>query len=546
MDKLKTGVKGLDAILEGGYPRGRPTLLKAGPGCGKTIFCQLFASQCVTAKHHVCFVSCDESPSMIIENMDKLGLQGSLAQEKGKLSLLDFRPSLDDIVVGDFEFKAILLRIQNNLKGKRPVLIVDSLHNLFMGLQSNKTELALLELCNWSRENGVTLLFTSAESSSPGDGHVFEEYATDCVIQIKQIVHTKLMTRFLRVVKYRGSSHGTNQYPFLIHNKGISIFPITATLFNPSPSRRRASTGIKALDDMLGGGYFNASSILISGTSGTAKSIISAQIAHAAMFQRHKVIYFTYEESLTDFMFNTKSVGIDLQSVVKKEQMILKSVRAVEKGLEEHLIEIFEAVEAVKPSLVIIDPITSLLDLGTSLEVKSFLVRFISYLKQSHVTTLFVELLKENTSVQSEVGILSLIDTAIKLEQKESNGELNRLIQVRKARGSKVSNQIKEFIITDKGCVIQSPYVGNGEIVLGSAKQQQMLIDKQHQLSTEKQLEVINAQLKRIEKNKPSALTSEEIQTEGLKYSLLDKKRLLEVKLKNMQAIQQMNEKLRE
>ncbi len=546
MRKISTGIKGLDIILKGGYPEGCPTLLKAGPGCGKTIFCQLFTNQSTIDHHNVCFVTCDEAPNIIVENMDKLGLQGTVALKNHTLRILDFRPSLADAIVGNFELKAILLRIQNNLTGQNPILIIDSLHNLLIGVDPKENDLTLLELFNWSRENKITLLCTSSDAFLFDREYLFEEYVTDCVILLKQTIRDKLMTRYLRIEKYRGSAHGTNEYPFLLNGNGISLFPITDSQLNNKDSKKRCSTGNPKLDSMLGGGYLEASSIMISGISGTAKSLMVSQISCAAVSNKKKVIYFTYEESYSDFLYNIKSAGINIANALKKHLFILKSIRAVEMGLEEHLINIFDAIDNECPDLVVIDPVTSMLDIGTALEVKSLLVRFVSNLKTRNITIFFIELLKDSKGLQHIIGISSLIDTWIKLDLKEANGEMNRSIQIKKSRGSANSKQIKEFVISNKGIEIQDPYIGGGEIVFGSTKKQKMLLDKQIRLSLQEQLYEINDQIKRLDRYKDKSISIEEIKNENLKFSLQEKKRDLEVKLKNIDAIEFINRQSRE
>lgn len=539
MEKLPTGIGGLDAILQGGYPLGHPTLLKGGPGSGKTIFCQLFAAQCLAAGWHVSFITCDEPPSMLIKNMDAYGFQASKAVDEDKLSMLDFCPNFSDQFVGEFELEAILLRVQTSFPGPKNILIIDSLQNLFMGLETENHTISLFKLLSWCREQNITLLCTGADNLGTGYDESFEEYASDCVILINQQVTEKLMTRYLRVLKYRGTGHGTNEYPFLLTQKGVSLFPITDVSLEKQQSSKRFSTGINKLDHMLGGGLIESSSIMISGSSGTAKSLISATISAKFSSDSIKTLHLSYEESAFKYIQNVKSIGIDLEPLVKNKSLFLKSTRSVELGLEEHLISIINLVDELQPGLLVIDPITSLLDMGTSTEVKSLLVRFISYLKNRNITLVLTELLKEENNYRSIIGLSSLADTWIKLKQVESNGEFNRTVSIMKSRGSKTSRQIKEFKITNDGIRIENPYLGAGGMVFGSEKDERKMLDEQKHALLNKQLDEINSQIAIINKDK-------NLEKVEFKFALLEKKNKIEMALKDLNAISVLNKKLRD
>lgn len=538
MKKISTGITGLDVILEGGYPLGKTTLLKGGPGTGKTIFCQLFINSCLLKNYHVSFIMSEESPENMMSSMDEYGFNTTEAIKNNKLSLLNFCPNFNDQIAGEFELDIVLLRTQQSLAPSNNILIIDSLQNLFVGLRTENHVRSLLSLFDWCREHDVTLLCTVSKTPIKESGGLFEEHASDCVITIDQKITEKLMTRYLRILKYRCSSHGTNEYPFLLTKAGVSIFPITDITLNRPQSNNRVLTGIKKLDSMLGGGFLETSSIMVSGSSGTAKSLISATFAASCASSNKKVIFLSYEESISEYTNNVQSAGIDLKSHIEKNTLLLKSSRSVNMGIEEHLISIINLVDEFQPEVLIIDPITSLLDMGSSLEVKSLLLRFISYLKNRHITILLTELLKEEKQYRSIIGLSSLVDTWIKLSQEVSNGELNRSLRVIKSRGTKTSNQIKEFIITDKGLNIEEPYIGSGGVLFGSEKEEKILINQQKHQSLQQELNEIEVQLKKIDTNDAANCR--------FKFDLIEKKNRINLDLSHIESINVLNKKIRE
>ncbi|MEO5344345.1 MAG: circadian clock protein KaiC [Gammaproteobacteria bacterium SHHR-1] len=478
-NKVSTGLKGLDQILDGGYPGAVPTLLKGSPGTGKTLFSLSFVNQRLLMGESVVLVTCDESPERLRLHMTELGF---LVQEPGeRLSILDFRPDVYETVVGAFDLAPILLRIANAIErsGARS-LVIDSLQNLLLGLAIKMPDRELLKIFDWLRAQGVTTLVTAAKSADERHKDVLEEYAVDCVIHLQQRVADHLMTRYLRVVKLRGSSHGTNEYPFSFHKSGISILPITASRLQGHEGASRLSSGLKTLDQMLGGeGYWQGSVLMISGRSGSGKSILAASLMHAALDQGLRGVYVTFEESEQDFIRNLGSVGLDLTAAIATQQLQLHAVRPVEKGMEEHLIGILDLLERVRPQILVLDPISSLVEMGSAQQVKMLLIRFVSHIKSMGVTLLVTELLPDGSRDYSELAISSLTDSWIRLRQVENNGELNRLINVVKSRGNASSNQVKEFLITGQGIHIEEPYVGEGMLLVGTAKAGQMQLDQE-------------------------------------------------------------------
>jgi circadian clock protein KaiC len=302
-----------------------------------------------------------------------------------------------------------------------------------------------------------------------------EEYAVNCVIHLSQNLEHNLMTRYLRVLKLRGSSHGSNNYPFSLTDRGVSLLPVTATRLDREAQKSRVSTGIPRIDDMLGGeGYIRGASLMISGRAGSGKTILAATIMNQVLEQGGKAIYVSFEESESELQTNLKSVGLDLAQHVDAGRLVVHSGRAIEKGLEDHLISIIELLEQVSPELLVLDPVSALIDMGSSKQVKMLMIRFISFIKGLGITLVLSELLPDTSEDFSDLAISSLVDTWFRLRQVESNGELNRLFNVVKARGSRTSNQVKEFTIGDHGISVEDPFIGEGELVVGSAKAARM------------------------------------------------------------------------
>jgi circadian clock protein KaiC len=474
MDKIKitSGLKGLDTILNGGYPIASPTLIKGGPGTGKTVYSLNFIQAQLQQGQSAVIATCDESPERLIDYMDKFGMEGEKSVSSGQLVILDFRPNLNETIIGEYDLSPILLRIMHAIEScGAKVLVIDSLQNLLLGLGITEPRKEVLELFDWIREQGVATLVTMSATQHNQQQSLLEEYAVDCVIHLDQVLDNQLMTRYLRVVKMRGSSHGSNSYPFSLTQSGVSLLPITATRLDSDVSVERASTGIPRIDSMLGGeGYFKGSSLMVSGRSGSGKTILACSMMNQVLQQGEKAILVSFEESGGDLQRNLQSVAIDLSGYIETGQLQIHSGRAIEMGLEDHLITTIDLVEKESPALLVLDPVSALMDMGSSRMVKMLMIRFISYIKALGTTLILTELLPDASDDYSELAISSLVDSWLKLRQVESNGELNRLINVVKSRGSKSSNQVKEFTIGDRGIMVEDPYIGEGELVVGSAK----------------------------------------------------------------------------
>ncbi len=500
-NKITSGLKGLDTILNGGYPIASPTLVKGGPGTGKTVFSLSFAHAQLQQGGAAVIATCDESPQRLVSYMDDFGMSGSRHLEEGRLLIRDFRPNLSETVVGEYDLSPILLRISSAIEtSDAKVLVIDSLQNLLAGIGKLEPRQEMLELFDWVRDKGVTTLVTTSGPESIGQTSLLEEYAVDCVIHLSQNLEYNLMTRYLRVLKMRGSSHGSNNYPFSLTDAGVSLLPITATRLEREVQAVRVSTGIARIDDMLGGeGYIKGASLMISGRAGSGKTILAATMMTQVLQQGGKAVYVSFEESESELKTNLKSVDLDLEQHTESGQLLIHSGRAIEKGLEDHLISIIDMIERESPDLLVLDPVSALIDMGSSKQVKMLMIRFISFVKGLGTTLVLTELLPDVSEDFSDLAISSLVDTWFRLRQVENNGELNRLFNVVKSRGSRTSNQVKEFTIGDDGIRVEDPYIGEGELVVGSAKAARMEQDREEEERRQYELEVLEHSLANLE-----------------------------------------------
>jgi circadian clock protein KaiC len=484
LPRCPTGIQGLDEITGGGLPRGRPTLVCGSAGCGKTLLAAEFLVRgAVQFDEPGVLIAFEETEQELAANVGSLGfdLPGLVRRKK---ILVDYvhveRSEVQE--TGEYDLEGLFVRLNHaidSIGAKRVVL--DTLEVLFASLP-NETALRaeLRRLFRWLKDKGVTAVITAERGTGSLTRHGLEEYVSDCVILLDHRVNDQIATRHMRVVKYRGALHGTNEFPFLIGEKGISVLPITSLALNHQVSTERIATGIPRLDAMLGGrGFFRGSSILLSGTSGTGKTIISANFAQAAGRRGERTLYFSFEESPNQITRNMQSIGLRLGPLMKGGLLRFHSQRPSLYGLEMHLATMFKEIAEFKPHVVVIDPITSLMDLGTSSEGKGMVTRLIDYLKAGQVTSLFTSLTPGGAVPQQTEAVLSsLMDSWLLLQDFEGNGERNRVLYVLKARGMKHSNQIREFLISDRGIDLVDAYIGPSGVLTGSARASQNSLEK--------------------------------------------------------------------
>lgn len=550
MTQIKTtsGIAGLDKVLSGGYLNNLPTLIKGGPGSGKTIISLFFIHEQIRANGAAILVTCDESPEQLLSHMDSFGLSGTELYRAGKLILLDFRPHVFDQISGEYELNTLLFRIvQARKRGFVQALVIDSLQDMLLGLAESKRDLELLKLFSWVREEKLTLLVTIADSTSLLNSQLIEEYAVDCVIYLQQHMHNNLMTRYLRVIKLRGASYGTNNYPFTIKDNGVSILPITDTRLNAQVSKNYLSTGIAHLDLMMAGkGYREFSTVMFTGRSGSAKTIFAASLMSAAIKAGKKGLYVSFEESPSDLIDNLKSVNIDFDYLVQSELLKIDSRRIVEMGMEEHIISIISLIDNFHINYIVLDPISAFLETCSHMEVKMLLIRFIALMKVKGVTLILTELIPDGAGEYSNLSISSMSDTWIRLRQIEHNGEFNRLINIIKSRGIKTSNQVKEFYITDEGITIEEPYIGDSQMLFGSAKKARVLLDEQQELSRKTEISSIEEQISALSNEFEAQKTILEAQFKHKHNELALKKKYVVNEVKQNQRTRDDNKRLRE
>src|ERR1041385_4674638 len=482
--KAPTGISGFDEVTGGGLPAGRPTLVGGGRGCGKTLFgVEFLVRGALQFGEPGVFVSFEEGADELAKNVASLGFDLREMERRKRLGVDQIRVERNEIEeTGEYDLEGLFVRLGHaidSIGAKRVVL--DTIEAIFSGFQNtNILRAELRRLFRWLKDKGVTAVITAEQGDGTLTRHGLEEYVSDCVILLDHRVRDQISTRRLRVVKYRGSSHGTNEYPFLIDEQGISVLPITSLGLEHKAASERVSTGIESLDQMLGGkGYYRGTSILISGTAGTGKTSIAAHFVDAACRRGERCIYFSSEESPAQVTRNLRSIGLDLEPWMKKGLLHFDATRPNFHGLEMHLLRVQKLIDQIKPSITVFDPLSGYLTLGDSLEVKSMLTRLLDSLKGRQVTSIFNTLLEgDHSELQSELGVSSLMDTWILLRNIEHNGERNRGLYILKARGIAHSNQIREFIFTDRGIELKDVYAGAEGVLTGSARAAQEAREK--------------------------------------------------------------------
>jgi len=488
LPKSPTGINGLDEITGGGLPAGRPTLVCGSAGCGKTLFgLEFLVRGALNYGEPGVFIAFEEKAEELAMNVASLGFDLAEMQAKKLLKVDHVHIDRSEIEeTGEYDLEGLFIRLNyaiDTIGAKRVVL--DTIETLFSGLKNEGILRAeLRRLFGWLKEKGVTAIITGERGDGALTRHGLEEYVSDCVILLDHRVANQISTRLLRIVKYRGSVHGTNEYPFLIDEEGISILPITSLLLDREGGTGRVSSGIQALDNMLGGkGFYQGSSILISGTAGTGKTSLAGIFAEAACRRKERVLYFAFEESPQQIIRNMNSIGVKLKKYVDSDLLRFQASRPTLNGLEMHLLTIHKEVKKFKPTTVIIDPITNLITIGIFSEVKSMLIRLIDFLQSEGITVMLTALtLNTMLNEQTDESVSSIVDSWIMVRDIESNGERNRGLYVMKSRGMKHSNQVREFVISDDGLNLVDVYLGPDGVLTGSAREAQQLQEQTGQV----------------------------------------------------------------
>jgi circadian clock protein KaiC len=487
--KCPTGIRGLDEITQGGLPQGRPTLVCGAAGCGKTLLAMEFIVRGARDFNEPgVFMAFEETGKELSENVASLGFNVPALIRRKKMAVDYVHIERSEIQeTGEFDLEGLFIRVGNAIDAigaKR--IVLDSLEALFAGLPNEAIVRAeLRRLFRWLKAKGVTAIITGEQGDKTLTRHGLEEYISDCVIFLDHRVNNQVATRRLRVVKYRGSAHGTNEYPALIDEHGLNVLPISSLGLNYPVSTAYVSTGIARLDTMLAGkGYYKGSSILVSGTAGAGKSSIAAAFADAVCRRGGRCLYWSSEESPEQIIRNMASIGIDLGRHVRKGLLRFHSIRPTLCGLEGHLVALHKMVAEFRPEAVVMDPITNLSAVGDDAEVKGMLTRVIDFLKTQGITTVFTSLTSGASALeQSEAGVSSLIDTWLLLNMVQSASERNRVLYLLKSRGMPHSNQMREFVLSDKGIDLVDVYVGPGAVYTGAARLSQEAHDQAETLA---------------------------------------------------------------
>jgi circadian clock protein KaiC len=501
--KSPTGIRGLDDVTQGGLPQGRPTLLCGSAGCGKTLFGMSFLyNGAVQYDEPGVFVAFEERPEDLIENV------GSLNYDIDKL-IAEKKIAIDHVEIertkiaeaGEYDLDGLFIRLGfaiDSIGAKR--VVVDTIEALFGGLENEQLlRSELRRLFEWLKAKGVTAIITGERGEGMLTRYGLEEYVADCVILLDNRVQDQLSTRRLRIVKYRGSAHGTNEYPFIIDEQGVTVMPITSSGLAHDASTERLPTGIPDLDQMLEGkGYFEGSSILVSGMAGSGKSTVAAHFVDATCASGRRCIYFAMEESPRQIIRNMRSIGIDLQKWDDKKLLRFSARRPSLFGLETHLATMYRDVADFEPDVVVIDPLSALLSAAATGDVHAMVLRLVDFLKSRSVTALFTNLgVVSGENAATEIQISSLMDVWLLLYNRESNGEHNGQLYLLKSRGMAHSNQVREFVLSSDGIKLRGAYVGPEGVLTGSARLAQEAKDRALAVVREQDMERRDREIER-------------------------------------------------
>ncbi|MGD0854300.1 MAG: circadian clock protein KaiC [Dehalococcoidia bacterium] len=498
--KTPTGIQGLDEITGGGLPKGRPTLVCGGAGSGKTMLAMTFlehgARKC---NEPGVFFSFEENESELATNFASLGYDLTDLIKQKKI-IVDFVVVEKNEIAetGEYDLEGLFIRLGaaiDEIGAKRVVL--DTVEALFAGLNNTGILRAeLRRLFRWLKARGVTTVITGERGDNTLTRHGLEEYVSDCVILLDHRVTNELATRRLRIIKYRGSSHGNNEYPFNVDESGISLLPLTSMGLTHKAGTERVSSGIQELDQMLSGeGYYRGSSILVTGMAGTGKSSVGAHLVNGGCARGERCLYFATEESPNQIMRNMRSIGIDLERWIKKGLLEFVAARANMRSLEEHLLVLQRTADDFKPSLVVVDAITDFNTIGSGLAVKWMTTRMVDFFKSRGITALFNSLVTGVDIEDSGIGVSSTMDVWMHLVNVPSDLERNRIMYIIKARGMPHSNQVREFLITNGGVKLVEVYTGPSGALLGSARLTQEAAEKRTTLDRKQEMEVKQKEL---------------------------------------------------
>jgi circadian clock protein KaiC len=477
LPKCPTGIQGLDELTQGGLPRGRPSLVCGGPGCGKTLMAMEFLVRGIREYDEPgVFVSFEERPEDLAANVRSLGFDLAALEADRKL-MVDYvhvdPTEIDE--TGEFDLEGLFVRLGHAVDsvGARRV-VLDTVESLFAGLSNHAILRAeLRRLFRWIKNRGLTAIITCERGDGSLTRHGLEEYVSDCVVLLDHRVTDQLSTRRLRIVKYRGSSHGTDEHPFLIDDQGFSVLPVTSATLQYSVSDERVSSGVPALDEMLGGGegLYRGSTVLVSGTAGTGKTSLAVHFARAACHRGERCLYVAFEEAPGQLSRNMRSIGVDLEPLERAGLLRMHAARPTVYGLETHLAQLGRLIQNFQPDAIVIDPISNLDQAGSLEGAGKTMVRLIDLLRREGITTFMTHLTSARDPLEStSIGISSVVDTWLLLRDTEISGERNRTLTILKSRGMAHSNQVREFLLGHNGIELVETYIGAEGVLTGSAR----------------------------------------------------------------------------
>ncbi|QKG55781.1 circadian clock protein KaiC [Hymenobacter sp. BRD128] len=494
LPKAPTGIEGLDEITEGGLPLGRPTLVCGSAGCGKTLMAIEFLVRGIQEYDEPgVLMTFEETADELAANVASLGFDLKQLQTDKQLRLDHVHIDRSEIEeAGEYDLDGLFIRLGyaiDSIGAKRVVL--DTIEALFAGFPNEAVlRSEIRRLFRWLKDKGVTTVITAERGDGTLTRQGLEEYVSDCVILLDNRVIDQITTRRLRIVKYRGSTHGTNEYPYLISEDGISVLPVTSLKLEHTVSNEIISSGVPGLDEMFTRkGWYRGSSVLLTGTAGTAKTTLAASFAAETCRRGERCLYFAFEESPAQLMRNMLSVGIDLRPYVDQGLLRIEASRPTLNGLERHLVTLHKTIGDYRPEAVVIDPISNLVSVGSLSEVRSMLTRMIDFLKVNGITALFTALIsaRNGQMEMTEEGVSSLVDTWISVRDLEGVGERNRGLSILKARGMSHSNQVREFLVTSHGIQLLDVIIGPEGIITGAGRLTQRIqeeaqrVVKQHE-----------------------------------------------------------------
>lgn len=503
LKKAPSGIPGFDEITEGGLPFDRTSLVCGSAGAGKTLFgMQFLVRGIVDYDEPGVFIAFEETEEDLTENVASLGFDLTELVDSGKLALDHIRVERSEIEEsGEYNLEGLFLRVGlaiQSVGAKR--VVIDTLETLFGGLNDYAVlRSELRRLFRWLKEQGVSAVITAERGDGTLTRHGLEEYVSDCVILLDHRVSEQVSTRRLRVVKYRGTTHGTNEYPFLIDEDGITVMPVTAAGLQHGVSDERITSGVPDLDHMLGGeGYYRGNTVLVSGTAGAGKSSLAAHFADATCRRKERCLYFSFEESPEQIKRNMASIGIDLAQHEKSGRLRFVAARPTTHGLETHLALMHKLVRDFEPTAVVVDPISNLISAGNQEEAHLMVVRLVDYLKAHNITAVMTSLTGGGRAQEAtEIAVSSIVDTWLLVKSIEASGERNRGLYILKSRGMAHSHQVREFIISSHGVDLVEAYIGPEGVLTGSARMQQEAKERARSRVREQEIERRQRELER-------------------------------------------------